>query len=314
MKNSLSIRTASSLILAMGIGRFVYTPILPIMQAGTHMSSATAAYIATANYIGYLIGSMLATYYPKISQQNTLRISAMGLVISELAMMATSFASIWFILRLFAGVFSALIFICAAKMLVLYPKKINSGIVYSGVGLGIFISGIMILIAKGYTNWQGLWFLSALLSMPFLILSWSLPLNNKIPQSTQSSTHSSTNVFNLMWTLLLITYFLEGNRYIIEGTFIVATIKDINSNIADYVWILVGLAAAPSTLIWNYFNQKYSTILLIIIAFFSATNFSHDPFILPTGYSIITFFIFIWCHFHGHYHVGHSTVEPMATT
>ncbi|MDN5587258.1 MAG: YbfB/YjiJ family MFS transporter, partial [Brevibacterium sp.] len=54
--NPTAIRGTLGLALAMGMGRFFYTPVLPLMVAALHWSSAPGAWIATLNYVGYFIG------------------------------------------------------------------------------------------------------------------------------------------------------------------------------------------------------------------------------------------------------------------
>src|SRR3982074_2513645 len=49
-----------SLAVAMGIGRFAFTPILPMMQSGAGLSINSGAWLASANYMGYLVGALSA--------------------------------------------------------------------------------------------------------------------------------------------------------------------------------------------------------------------------------------------------------------
>ena len=50
-----------ALAAAIGIGRFVYTPILPFMLEALGWTKAQAGFVASANFLGYLLGAFAAT-------------------------------------------------------------------------------------------------------------------------------------------------------------------------------------------------------------------------------------------------------------
>ena len=67
MKSSQSLPTwrvctgaAIALAVAMGIGRFAFTPQLPLMLRDGLLDADAGAWLAAANYAGYLVGALLA--------------------------------------------------------------------------------------------------------------------------------------------------------------------------------------------------------------------------------------------------------------
>lgn len=58
------VRVAAALAAGMGVGRFVYTPILPLMHSQAGLSTRAGAHLATANYVGYLLGALAGTLLP----------------------------------------------------------------------------------------------------------------------------------------------------------------------------------------------------------------------------------------------------------
>jgi MFS family permease len=84
------VRTAAVLAAAMGIGRFVYTPILPLMTAHAGLNPQAAGHLATANYVGYLVGAVAGAFSPRLSRSMpACRVSLIVLVLSPAAMPLT---------------------------------------------------------------------------------------------------------------------------------------------------------------------------------------------------------------------------------
>ena len=61
-------RGAAALAAAMGIGRFAYTPILPLMTSQAAITPQVAGQLATANYVGYLAGALAATVSSRLTR------------------------------------------------------------------------------------------------------------------------------------------------------------------------------------------------------------------------------------------------------
>ena len=87
---ALVLRAAAALALSMGIGRFAYTPILPLMHAQAGLSAQSGSTLATANYLGYLIGALTGIAAPAVLRSlPVLRAGQVALIGTLLLMAAT---------------------------------------------------------------------------------------------------------------------------------------------------------------------------------------------------------------------------------
>ena len=100
----------AGLAAAMGIGRFAFTPMLPLMQLHDLVSLRQGSYLASANYVGYLLGaSLLFAFNPLPARAAKFGLAAVAA--STLAMAFTSSFASWLVLRLIAGVASAFVLV-----------------------------------------------------------------------------------------------------------------------------------------------------------------------------------------------------------
>ena len=144
-----------SLAVAMGIGRFAFTPLLPMMLADGVVDLAGASWLASANYLGYLVGALLCTFQPWIwrrlgSQQAVhgpawVRAGLAATVVLTLGM-AVPVPSAWPVLRFAAGVASAVVFVytsgwCLGTLARMQLPAMGA-LIYTGPGAGIVLSGL----------------------------------------------------------------------------------------------------------------------------------------------------------------------------
>jgi MFS family permease len=261
---------AAALAAAMGIGRFVYTPVLPLMVTQAHMTSQLGGVIATANYAGYLAGAMAGIFLPRLLQSKvTLRISLVVVVLTLAGMPITENWAIWFVLRLIAGLASALVFMVAVSSMLTHLRAHGShlaGWAFGGVGAGIALSGILVLALRSISNWSVAWIASAVLAAILSAVAWTLKTQQPgaLPDVAVKVSYSRTHRW---FFALLVSYSLEGIGYIIAGTFLVAAIdKSSPGWIGSGAWVLVGLAALPSSALWAWLGHRFSRPTLLFAA------------------------------------------------
>ena len=240
----------------MGIGRFVYTPILPIMVEALHLTSAEAGLIASANFLGYLAGALLAaspvlrgsrrSYLVGGLAANALTLAAMGL---------TPHFAAHLVLRFFGGLASAFILVFASALvldrLAASGRDRLSAVHFGGVGGGIAVSAVAVAaLAAAGIGWQGLWLASGVLGLLGLaVVAWLMP-NEEVAQVSGTTGEAAPASFALR--AIIAAYGLFGFGYVITATFVVAMVRTAPeiSALEPYIWALLGLSAVPSVALW----------------------------------------------------------------
>lgn len=267
---------AAGFAVAMGLGRFAFTPILPLMTGQAGLSSTAGAHLATANYLGYLVGPVLTLILPRLVSSRILyRCSLVLIVVSLLGMSITTNELIWLSLRFFAGVASALLFVMIASSAAYHCRAAARhviGWVYGGIGTGIALSGILILALGSGGSWQHAWWVVALASLVLAVPAWLLPLHPAVkrPPTTRHGNQTGVRLRNRIvpgFAPLVVSYFLEGVGYIIAGTFLVSAVSASSPGwVGNSTWILVGLAAAPSSALYGSLSHRISAPTLLASA------------------------------------------------
>ncbi len=265
-----------ALVVAMGIGRFVYTPLLPEMQEQFHFNDEIAGVIASVNYLGYLLGALLCfkTMTPKIK----LLAIRMALVLSVSTTAFMGFATTvncWIIIRFISGLASAGVFIIGSSIIMDKLSRSDNShdsiLMYSGVGFGIAFTGIMSPVLISFFSAQTTWIIFALICVPLILFCWvlmiPLPLKVRIKSNFKDKPKLDDSRL-LPW--LAAAYFCEGFGYIISGTFIVSFLKDQAGFFSSgpFAWTIIGLTASMSIPIFFQLSKRIHIIKVLIVAHF----------------------------------------------
>lgn len=261
---------------AMGIGRFAYTPILPAMEQTAHLGTFDAGLLASVNYAGYLIGALLAATIPPGPMHRRLVMGCLGAIVLTTALMAvTTNVIAWAGIRLVSGIASAGVFVLVGGMVLDFLRRQGrtslSGWLYIGVGAGIATSGLVVRSADAFVGWRGDWITLAVVAAVAVGVAWQWLPGVTHSANTKSSARGSTGMegARATLTLLLSAYLLEGAGYIVTGTFLVA-IVDRMHGLADAgpsVWIVAGLAAIPSAVLWIRLAGRLGYIPALALAY-----------------------------------------------
>ncbi len=242
---------------AMGIGRFVYTPILPAMLDELGLSVAETGWIASANFLGYLLGAVLASGGWGGGRDRAIVVASLAASTALLAAMALGEAIYWFVaVRFAAGLVAAfvLIFVSSAVMAGLAGtgREHLAHWNFAGVGLGIVASSAMMFALQATGGgWQAMWLWSGAISVACLAAVVLLyeKRDGAAPMPAPEPRFAAASAY---W-LLFAAYGLFGFAYIVTATYLVAIVRQgaADPSFEALVWLATGVAGIPSVWLWG---------------------------------------------------------------
>ena len=261
----------AALTIAVGIGRFSYTPILPYMISELNLTTTEAGLIASSNYLGYLLGSLIPIFpqFPK-NIRSIFIYSIFISIISLFAMGLTNTFEVFILIRFIHGIFSAFVLILGTSLIVSHVQKKGKIFLgtahFSGVGLGMALSAIVVSYL-GFLNftWDELWFSIGILA---IMLSFQIIKFTPIQKAEIKYNLKSKNKTSLGFSLITISYGLYGFGYVSFGTFI-STMSRLTPGLEKtepYVWFVVGVTGIPSVFFWNWFGSKIGNDIGLFLA------------------------------------------------
>jgi MFS family permease len=239
-----------ALALAMGIGRFAFTPLLPMMQEDAGVTLPQGGYLAAANYVGYLIGALLAAR--PAAAHVAIRGALIAISLATLAMGLVHGLVLWTLLRALAGIGSAfaLVHVSSWCLQQLAParKPLLGASVFSGVGFGIVLAGgLCLALMRLHASSAQAWIALGVLSAAITALVW--------PVFARAGVYETQTRARQHWTAdslrLVLCYGAFGFAYIIPATYVPLMAKQVIADPAvfGWAWPVFGAAALASTLI-----------------------------------------------------------------
>jgi predicted MFS family arabinose efflux permease len=253
-----------ALAAGMGIGRFVYTPVLPFMEEALGLTKPQAGVIASVNFLGYLLGALAAALSTLPGGRRAWLFGALGVsAVTTGAMGLTTSMTIFFGLRFVGGAASAFVLVFASALvldrLAALGRSGLSAIHFAGVGVGIAVSAILVsgLSASG-VGWQAQWLASGAVALLALaVVMWLVPPVGEEDDRSAAPAHGASIDRRLIG--LIVAYGLFGFGYVITATFISTMVRTAPQlqPIEPVVWLVVGLAGIPSIAFWTWTGRLW---------------------------------------------------------
>lgn len=145
----------ASCLVGIGIARFAYSPLLPMVIKAGWFEAADAAYLGAANLAGYLVGAAGARMVG--ARMATHKLVPLMMILCGLSFATCAFPApfAWFCAwRFIGGAAGGVIMVLTASLVLanVPPERrgIAGGIMFTGVGMGIALGGVLVPSLAGF--------------------------------------------------------------------------------------------------------------------------------------------------------------------
>jgi len=266
-----------ALAVAMGLGRFAFTPMLPVMLHEGKLNLEAGGLLASLNYLGYFVGALSCAAIGVAAP----RMVRAGLVATALLLLGMGLLhgfTAWGVLRAAAGVMSAWTFVFASgwglRRLAETGAPALGGVIYAGPGIGIAATGVLGGLAGRWGS-DAAWVGFGLVALVLVAAIWRIfddgahagAPGSPAPVAAPRPVPSAHERSDARWLVLL--YGLAGFGYIITATFLPVIARQAlpGSPWPDLFWPLFGLAVIPGALIGARAPTHWDNRLLLAVAY-----------------------------------------------
>jgi predicted MFS family arabinose efflux permease len=263
-----------SLILALGVARFAYTPLLPLMQQQAGLGVAAAGWLAAINYAGYLSGALIASRISSLVLKDRLyRVGMVLAIVSTVVMGLSTNVVVWALSRYVAGLTSAAAMLLGTGLimnwLIRHNHRSELGIHFGGIGLGIAGCAGAVMLFTPWLDWREQWFAFSALGCVLLVpaLRW-LPPPDTSGLTTGGMKLQDKPPSPLYLRVFMAAYFCAGFGYVVSVTFIVAIVNQLPdlAGWGNLVFLAIGVGAAPACFNWDLIARRTGDLNALILA------------------------------------------------
>lgn len=262
-----------------GFARMSYGAVLPYMQKDLGLSISQAGLVGTIMFLGYLVTVGLSGVLTiRWGAKSVLLIGGCGVLVSMLGLASAS--SFWMIcmFMFISGAGSALVFTPLMSVMIgWFPEKRGTvlGIILSGAGIGMLLSGILIpFIMNQFSvlGWRAVWICFGIISLAVLIIAVITLKNPSTVNRTGEKENKPQWLKNRELTKIALLYFMLGVAYLIPNLYQTSFMleRNFSGQMAGLVYAIAGVFSIVGGPIWGSISDKVGVQKTLLAAWIFA--------------------------------------------